>query len=70
MGVEETMVKNDPKVPTWMTWWEKCHFLGLVREQEKPTGWGREEGIGVGEGRLGEGRISLSPESPSYLQVL
>ena len=54
MGVEETMVKNDPKVPTWMTWWEKCHFLGLVREQEKPTGWGREEGIGVGEGRLGE----------------
>lgn len=24
----------------------------------------------AGEGRLGEGRISLSPESPSYLQVL
>lgn len=46
MGVEETMVKNDPKVPTWMTWWKKCHFLGLVREQEKPTGWGREEGMG------------------------
>lgn len=79
-GTSEGTMSHGPQLEVFKNIWMYHQLLG---QPFKPQGAKSEPrqirkldfhvhiwcGV-AGEGRLGEGRISLSPESPSYLQVL